>query len=58
MMQMASRTTQSGVWIAHHAACRFGSDVEVKQMPVMERRRLYIHYTFQAAAGQNIHFEK
>lgn len=58
MMQMASRTTQSGVWIAHHAACRFGSDVEVKQMPVMERRRLYIHYTFQAAAGQNVHFEK
>lgn len=58
VMQFSSRTNQSGIWVSHHAACRFGNGVQAVPFPVMGRRNLFIRYSFQAAAGQQVHFEK
>ena len=55
-MQYLSKTTQSGVWIAEHAACSM--NLEAKVLPVMERRTLTNRYTFQAVPGQTLEFEK
>ena len=55
-MQFLSKTTQSGVWIAQHAACRLNKDVPA--LPVMGRRTLKQQYRFEAAPAEQIHFEK
>lgn len=55
-MQYLSRTTQSGVWIAQHAACRL--DKDVAPLPVVGRRTLKQQYRFLADAGETVHFEK
>lgn len=55
-MQFLSKTTQSGVWIAQHAACRLNKDVQA--LPVMGRRTLKQQYCFKAAPAEQIHFEK
>lgn len=55
-MQYLSRTTESDVWIAQHAACNLNLKADI--LPVMGRRTLKNRYTFMAKAGQNIHFEK
>ena len=55
-MQYLSRTTESDVWVAQHAACSLNLQADI--LPIMERRTLKNRYTFMAKAGQNIHFEK
>lgn len=55
-MQYLSKTTQSGVWIAEHAACKINVPADV--LPVMERRTLNNRYTAKLAAGEALHFEK
>lgn len=55
-MQYLSKTTQSGVWVAQHAACALNTDAKV--LPIMGRRNLENRYSFLAKAGQQIHFEK
>ena len=55
-IQYLSKTTQSGVWIAEHAACKINVPADV--LPVMERRTLNNRYTAKLAAGEALHFVK
>lgn len=55
-MQYLSKTTQSDVWVAQHAACSLNKEASI--LPIMGRRTLKNRYTFQAVPGETIHFEK
>ena len=55
-MEYLSRTTQSGVWVAQHAACNINTEADI--LPVMKRRTLTEKYSFQVEKGRPVHFEK
>lgn len=55
-MQYLAKTTQSGVWVAQHTACKL--DVNAKALVVMGRRTLKNRYTFTMEAGKTVHLEK
>lgn len=55
-MQYLSKTTESNVWVAQHAACVLNKEADI--LPIMGRRTLMNKFTFNAEAGENIHFEK
>lgn len=55
-MQYLSKTTESKVWVAQHAACVLNKEADI--LPIMGRRTLMNKFTFNAEAGENIHFEK
>lgn len=55
-MQYLSKTTESNVWVAQHAACVLNKETDI--LPIMGRRTLMNKFTFNAEAGENIHFEK
>lgn len=55
-MQYLSKTTQSDVWIAQHAACVLNREADV--LPVMGRRTLKNRYTLTLPAKETLHMEK
>ena len=55
-MQYLSKTTQSDVWIAEHAACK--KNLPAAVLPVMDRRTLANRYSMKMTAGETLHFEK